>query len=110
SHGADHLVLAEREKPGDWTMRRDEIASVHRVRYGVRDISGNMAGGVRKGDKVGKGISNVLSGVHMPISGQPLGKRNPAASPLGIGVGAVAGATKGILSKSETLRVLIYAR
>ena len=109
SHGTDHLVLAERDRAGEWTIRREEIASIHRVRYGYRDISGNMAGGVEKGNKVGKEVADVLASARGPISGQPLGTRS-AASPLGAAMGAVAGVMKGILTGSETLRVLVYSK
>ncbi len=107
----DTLVMSDKQIKKEWTLQRAEIAFVHRVRYGVRDVGGSVAGGTGKGAKVGKGVGSVLGGVRGPISGQPMGDGSGGLFPLiGAGIGALAGAAKGAVDKSGSIRVLVFSQ
>jgi len=111
SSAADHLVVAHIDKNDEWNIQRHDVAFVHRVKHGWRDISGGALGGAAKGQKVGKGVGQVLGGVRGPISGQPIGDGTGGLMPaIGAGIGAATGAAKGLTSKTEGLKVLVYSQ
>jgi len=110
SSATDHLILAHTEKNDEWRLQRDEIAFVHRVRYGWRNTLGGIASGTQKGDKIGKDVGQVMSGIKGPISGSTGDGSGGLARPIGAGIGAMVGAAKGGGDKTDTLKIIVYSR
>lgn len=110
SSGADSMVLAHLSKNDEWTFSQADIAYLHRVKHGWRDMSGSISSGAQKGEKIGKGVGKVMGGMKGPISGASTGDgRGGLGSVIGAGIGAGVGAAKGSADKTDSLKVLVYS-
>ncbi|HTH50984.1 MAG TPA: hypothetical protein VL501_03570 [Pyrinomonadaceae bacterium] len=108
--GDDHMIVAHPEKNDEWKLMREDVAYVHRVRYGYRDISGGLTSGAGKGEKVGTEVGKAAGQIRLPISGQQLGNgRGTGGAAMGAAVGAAVGVLFAAMHKSGTYRVLLYS-
>ena len=98
SSADDTLVLRQKDKNLEFSLSRADIAFVHRLKAGWRNLPEHVAGATNKGAEVGRALGNGNSG-------------EAFAALLGAGIGAGVGAIKGAFDKHDPgLKVLIFSQ